>query len=536
MGSVVESVPLKNRNTHTDLSEESFSEGEIFESLSFSSLPDTESDEQDFETGSGDNGDLSDRLPPDRHDPNFDPTLHQSIACACEALRYFHPSHGRDGVTQSLENALAKVQQHLFSVEYDLFPLHEAFDSIRSFLEDYTLRSEELDPRIEFERRVGWIQDEVALFFDTYLEHCTLDSDEHEQAAERVVAARRYFKEDLRGRPHGWREEVDPQGLVSGHIAHKNLIRQLGAELFRFGSELARDDLQEASVLRSCRIFQKQLDRLKSEIQLKGSALSGLIDIFSESMVRIHRATGPFLPSLAREVFRQMDSNYQKIATQCLPEVRYIKDAIGLGESSDLRMLYFSSEQNFPPIHLLEKIEDLEKGLLIDLDRKAPQEGYGRVLPVSELKEVLSCSGAHLICLTVNGEVNGFFIALSDPSSMPLDVVNSLEKISEAGLDKHTQFGWGEIVGISKRARAFCRSVGVNAYEALTNVVRETAFQLRMDQLFGEVREGIQANTAKAKHLAQGWEETGLFRFHGNIPYQILRLPLYSVLPSAQKS
>ena len=230
------------------------------------------------------------------------------------------------------------------------------------------------------------------------------------------------------------------------------------------------------------------------------------------------------LRSRATHILGQLKETYQICTELELPENKQLE--ILLPHSESVQIVEFDVESNFPSLATLERIEELERSLLIDPTLKKPQEGYGRTFPVDELLHLLSKPGAKIFALTIDSDIAGFYIIHTDQESLPAEIQATFELLDQRGLLKRSAAGWGEIVGISKEAREMFEGTGFDAHRALVTAVIESAFALGLDQLFGEVREGTYANTAKAKHVAKGWEETGIFIERGDTPFQLLQFPL----------
>ncbi len=67
-------------------------------------------------------------------------------------------------------------------------------------------------------------------------------------------------------------------------------------------------------------------------------------------------------------------------------------------------------------------------------------------------------------------------------------------------------------------------------YRWLTAAACESALSLGISSLFCQVRIGKSGNTAREKHLAVGWESTGIVFSMGDFQYEILRLDPYRIL------
>ena len=135
-----------------------------------------------------------------------------------------------------------------------------------------------------------------------------------------------------------------------------------------------------------------------------------------------------------------------------------------------------------------------------------PQEGFGRFLTHDEIRNMISSPNVRTYILSLQSQAIGFYV---------LDIEHQEAKI----------------VGVSKEGREIARSLEIDAYGLLDEAMMDTACAFGITHLTGEVREGLQANTAKSKHLIRGWKETETVKVHDGHPYRKLERDVMATLP-----
>lgn len=211
-----------------------------------------------------------------------------------------------------------------------------------------------------------------------------------------------------------------------------------------------------------------------------------------------------------------------QIYSELLPLVS--RRGASLGLPPGVKVVAYNTQLSGIPEQVLREVEKVESELLIDTAKLEPQEGFRRALDTQELKELLMCRAARLYAVSHDEVLIGFYVALLDPNSVTPHVEKAFQALDDAGnIPRGSRYGWCEIVGVTREGRERMRSLGINAYDLLDSAVVQTAQGEELDYLFAMVREGVQANTAKEKHL-RFWQETGiiLWENEGTIPYQLL--------------
>ncbi|MCB9030013.1 MAG: hypothetical protein H6619_03100 [Deltaproteobacteria bacterium] len=189
--------------------------------------------------------------------------------------------------------------------------------------------------------------------------------------------------------------------------------------------------------------------------------------------------------------------------------------------------LEFDVAYSRPSSSLWDAVEEICSDLVIDLDSICPQEGFGREVSAHELADGLANPGDRLFVPRLNSKPIGIYQMNVGPDAIPTRVKEALRLAKADPSILAESSGWGAIVGLSKSGREELRRHGVSGYSLLTATVLESARGQGLYRLLGEVRVGAQANTAREKHLAAGWETTGVIYEHSGHPYEILILSAY---------
>jgi len=170
-------------------------------------------------------------------------------------------------------------------------------------------------------------------------------------------------------------------------------------------------------------------------------------------------------------------------------------------------------------------IEEINRKLVINPLRDEPQSGFGRVVERPELRQMLSTSDARLFLMELSGEPIGYYIVDDSLSGVTRERQALVDRLT-LNMNAHAQHrGWAEIVGILPEGRKRIEASGFKAYDLLDTAVLQSARAHGVELLFGEVREGTQANLAKQSHQRCGWRESGMLCKEGNFPYQLIWRP-----------
>jgi hypothetical protein len=175
----------------------------------------------------------------------------------------------------------------------------------------------------------------------------------------------------------------------------------------------------------------------------------------------------------------------------------------------------------------LRKLQAINEELSIDPRRQEPQLGFGSAYTAEQLRDLIASHGARMFMMRLNREPEGYYILNVKKEGFPergreiYDLLRAKDLIPADGT------GWFEIVGITKEGREAGAAAKRSAYSFLHDAVVSAALDARLTKLFCQVRAGTQANLALAKHMARGWEETGVqLPNSAGVPYDILTLDL----------
>ncbi|MBX7137041.1 MAG: hypothetical protein K1X83_03585 [Oligoflexia bacterium] len=224
-----------------------------------------------------------------------------------------------------------------------------------------------------------------------------------------------------------------------------------------------------------------------------------------------HENADFWLEIMRRNLAVEIDGNYGFGAT---PAAQMYRRGFAIQE--------FDPQRNPPGVSDLQAAEAICAELTIDPSQHRPQEGFGRQVTQSDFTEWLSRPGARLFAPALRDEVIGFYIMSSESAAIPAYAAGNIRSFLGDEELPGPGDGWVDIVGLSKGGRTALAEMGFSGYSALTAAVCETARGLGIENLWGEVRVGAQANTARDKHLAMGWIDTGLITSHNGHPYELL--------------
>lgn len=197
-------------------------------------------------------------------------------------------------------------------------------------------------------------------------------------------------------------------------------------------------------------------------------------------------------------------------------------------DGADFYPLTFDSDCFTTPPDVMARLSQLGRQLAIDPDRACPQEGFAYPVGEEYFKSCLSHKGSSLTVLKLGNEISGFVVLLTDRKDLPENAKFALERL---GANCRGSVGWVEIIGKAPELdSAHCQDEnGVSPSHMLLAVAKSLASHKGIDTLLGEVRVGKQANTAMEKHLALGWQRTGIIRQGELHPYEIMLLDLKDV-------
>lgn len=244
--------------------------------------------------------------------------------------------------------------------------------------------------------------------------------------------------------------------------------------------------------------------------------LSQLIDALrtyaEEAIIRTHR--DPL--GIAVEYLKHMRSDHDLALEMgsLTPEKR---NNIPTG----FKIREFDSTSLSPSLQTVEELENIYRSLCIDINVKAPQEGFLTPLSKQEIITELEKPGARLFVAYFKEQPIGFYLIFTKPGTFPSAAINAIKDETGSNIFPEPQDGWIRSVALSRDARNDFEQLDFSAYRAFTAAVTETARSLGIHRLWGRIRVGEQANTAREKHLAIGCKSTGIVYQQENHPFEI---------------
>lgn len=482
-----------------------------------------------------------------------------------ERLREIGIEDSGTGIIESISDRISRLDDAPLEYKKAAAPLIDCLEKLRGILVDFGGETEGSFDRIELVERLQWLEQEISLFFGRRSSRSVAATNHLEESC---AEFRDLFAEDELGRPQSWLKRWDPKGKLLERGRNNSLFRKLATlienlrQRAEHGKALEENDepwkkclskeFGQSQFLTGLQIsFARVLQwHFRQEENLPtGPFVAGTrVDIIGpikeyegaeqtvellQLMDRLTHVAEHIGRRLRREndfwkvvddVLQDIDDSFEAIAATWLPEsIIYNRQP---GESI-IRICEYNNSLELYGGFVLDKIERIARKLTIDPERKEPQEGFGHSFDYDELVHLFHRRGAGLFPVVIDGEFVGFYMLHTQRDALPRELQETFDLIDKAGLAKRSNAALSKVAGITFGGRRKCRRAGLSAYDILHEAVIETARSLGIDQLFGEVREGVQANTAKRRHLALGWKETGIRIQRGSAAHQIMRYDIY---------
>lgn len=233
---------------------------------------------------------------------------------------------------------------------------------------------------------------------------------------------------------------------------------------------------------------------------------------------------------VSREYFASAGQLYREL--QSATVLAHLPGAERLG----LSLVEFDTDFSGYCPEILEQVELLERELLVDTTLGRPQEGFGGVLSVDQLLEVLRFRQSRLLVVFAEETVCGFYLPIMNSESVRCYAGAHCESLVEQGILKADEtVGWAHITGTARTNRVMMARAGVNLYQLLDQTVMVTAAREGIRTLLGAVREGENANTSVKAHFRMGWEATDhtFSGADGSTPYRTILRTVPPVVPAA---
>lgn len=331
----------------------------------------------------------------------------------------------------------------------------------------------------------------------------------------------------------GYPAALDLRGLrTAGFLASE--LRVLGAEVAEFSRRV--EQIERAEGDRGGRSFEKLFKGFSAQLELThaalleefhgnyrtarfGELLTALRTYLEEGVFGWRRdpaENARFTAELVRRELRlALDHDFSDI----VPKPRRGAGTLDVRE--------FDARRISADAALLAQLESICGDLVIDQAIRGPQSGYARALSASEIGDELRRPGSRL-CVPYLDEIPvGLYLISTTPEGIPSHARRLVREFTGDSALPGRWDGWAGIVGLSQSGRQALRPRGIFGYRELSEAVKETARGWGIERLWGEVRIGERANTARARHVAVGWLPTGLHETHHGHPYELLLLRTY---------
>lgn len=312
--------------------------------------------------------------------------------------------------------------------------------------------------------------------------------------------------------------DLHGESLSPGPVRNHDLevaVRKVGAEIFICKRAAIRSfDSGEIPGLEDLSVYYHHISTLEGEFRQHN--LSGPEIVVQDAIAEVHQLTRSWfrlfesgnndfntLMAASESYFQAIEPAYLKLnqltVLSHLPRAAELK----------LSMVEFDTDFSGYCPEILTEIEQLEKKLLIDPALKRPQEGFGNILTVEQLTEILHRRQSRIFVAFQDGVASGFYLPVLNPDSVREYPGAHFDQLVDQGIiAADSRAGWVHITGTARENRVAMARAGVHLYKVFDQTMIQSAGSEGLDLLIGAVREGIYANTSARSHFRFGWEWT----------------------------